>query len=441
MRRLAVLLLTIALPAAASTNNDDTCDLAVAPAATLLLPYFEVDVHQPATTAKTTLFTVTNVTSMPQIARVTLWTDWAYPILTFNLLLAAYQVQPVSLYEVLVRGRIGTDTPIEFPSTANPNLPAANCADNPATVPEPLRSEIVEVLTNGKAPSICNGASVGAVHGYAIGYATIDVVATCGSASPEAPGYFDELLFDNVLVGDYQIVNPNPATGNYAGGNPLVHIRAVPEGGPAGRAVPTNLPYTFYDRFTGSLPQRTFDRRQPLPSTFAARVIAGGAGAFRTDLRLWREGVATGCAGARANSSMDFAEIILFDEHENAFIPVYDGCGIIPECVVPQFPALMVGSIPGWSIIPTYPFLNTGSGGWIYFNLDNGGAAAYSAARPGFSSPTSIGPRASQNWVTMSMYAEGRYAVEMDAFPLGNGCSPAVAPFVATIAPAANQTP
>ena len=44
-----------------TTNNDDTCDISVAPAATLLLPYFEVDFKSSAATARTTLFTITNV--------------------------------------------------------------------------------------------------------------------------------------------------------------------------------------------------------------------------------------------------------------------------------------------------------------------------------------------------------------------------------------------
>jgi len=64
--------------------------------------------------------------------------------------------------------------------------------------------------------------------------------------------------------------------GNFAAGEPMVHIRAIPEGGTAGSAPPTNLPYTFYDRYT---PQgnRKMDRRVPLPSMFAARWIEGGA--------------------------------------------------------------------------------------------------------------------------------------------------------------------
>ena len=52
-----------------TTNHDDSCDIAVQPAATLLLPYFEVDFKSPQTTATQTLFTVQNVSPLPQIAR------------------------------------------------------------------------------------------------------------------------------------------------------------------------------------------------------------------------------------------------------------------------------------------------------------------------------------------------------------------------------------
>ena len=67
---------------------------------------------------------------------------------------------------------------------------------------------------------------------------TIDVAPVCHTSLPNEPGYFSLILFDNVLIGDYQDINPNPATGNYAGGNPLVPIRAVPEGGPAFGSIP-----------------------------------------------------------------------------------------------------------------------------------------------------------------------------------------------------------
>src|SRR5215213_5998828 len=82
----------------ATTNNDDSCDISVTPAATLLLPYFEVDVTATAGTGRTTLFSVTNVSPFPQIAHVTVWTDWSFPVLDFNLFLTGYDVQPINMY-------------------------------------------------------------------------------------------------------------------------------------------------------------------------------------------------------------------------------------------------------------------------------------------------------------------------------------------------------
>src|SRR5258707_11369481 len=73
-----------------TTNNDDSCDISTAPAATLLLPYFEVDFNSPQTTAQTTLFTITNTSDLPAIAKVTLWTDYSYPVLDFNIWLTGY---------------------------------------------------------------------------------------------------------------------------------------------------------------------------------------------------------------------------------------------------------------------------------------------------------------------------------------------------------------
>jgi len=86
-----------------TTNNDDSCDIGTAPAATLLLPYFEVDVN-PTVQGQTTLFTITNVSRFPQIAHVTVWTDWSFPVLDFNIFLTGYDVQPINLYDVIVRG-------------------------------------------------------------------------------------------------------------------------------------------------------------------------------------------------------------------------------------------------------------------------------------------------------------------------------------------------
>ena len=120
MRRLFLALLAVTALCApqARAGNDDSCDISVAPAATLLLPYFEVDFVSTARTARTTIFTVTNVSAQPQIAHVTLWTDWAYAALTFNLQLAPYGVQSINLHDVFVPR---PTAPAAIPLSASPS--------------------------------------------------------------------------------------------------------------------------------------------------------------------------------------------------------------------------------------------------------------------------------------------------------------------------------
>ncbi|MCU1229646.1 MAG: hypothetical protein JWO97_2530, partial [Acidobacteria bacterium] len=320
----------IALASPASTNQDDSCDIAVTPAATLLLPYFEVDLSSAADVARTTLFSVINTSPQPQIARVTLWSDWAFPAYSFDLFLTGYDVQSVNLRDVLVSGAI-PQTPtgaiagsLSQSNHGNPNhLPSmvSDCAKRPQAVPAYTLGELRQILTTGIVSSNSCSMRVGGKHANAIGYATIDVVATCSTSNPSSPSYLGtELLFDNVLTGDYQYLNPSSTIGNDAGGSPLVHIRAIPEGGPAGSNVATNLPFTFYDRLTvaNATSKRSIDRRQPLPTAFAAHYLQSWLSDASTRLYIWREssgGPNPTCDSYARNSDDIFTEIVRFDEH------------------------------------------------------------------------------------------------------------------------------
>ena len=493
-----------------TTNNDDSCDIGNAPAATLLLPYFEVDLGT-AGTGRTTVFSVTNVSPYAQIAHVTLWTDWSFPVLDFNLFLTGYDVQPINLYDIIVRGFIGSTTGTGLGSSASPNArvssggfqanqingagttginpnigtqpfstatfsgnpnflgsAATNCVAGrlPGQLPSALATDVRALLSTGRSTGAgisCltlggTEAQVGGNHGgnTAIGYATIDVAATCSVALPIDPTYYTgEILFDNVLIGDYQDINQSTTAGNYAGGNPMVHIRAIPEGGAAGSApVATNLPFTFYDRYTIGATSRTIDRRQPLPSAFAARWISGSTAAFDTQYKIWREGFTTGtgvteapggpglffCEDYVINSAIPLVEVVRFDEHENAGIV---GSGVIVSPPTTSSPTTPETSRQGVTnaLFPQVAG-STDAGGWTYMNLSNGGdayasanfgARPYNATRPGFGAAASLGPGlfsrdVSQNWVILSMFAEGRYGVDQDANWLGNGCSAALPP-------------
>lgn len=416
--------------APSTTANDDSCDIANAPAATLLLPVFEVDFNAAPAAAVNTVFTIVNTSAVPQIAHITLWTDRSFPVLDFNVFLTGYDVQGISLYDIIARGLLpGGGNQVSEGSRSEDNIdgnpffaPTAEsaCDSLPTQIPDFLLTDIRTALTAGTTVG-CGSTRVGQTHTNAIGYVTIDVGNNCSQSLPTSEGYYTgEMLFDNVLIGDYQRINPISTTGNNAGGETLVPIRAIPEGGPAGSFPGTNLPYTFYDRYTPDLPSRQVDRRQPLPSTFAARFIAGGTGNFGTRMAIWREGITAdvGCL-VTPNGSLAITEIVRFDESEN---PTTFGL-VVPISPVPpnviSLPEASLNVVGGGGTLGSsvFPSPSSGSGdvgGWIYLNLNNGGSSTYSSSRD------------SQNWVTVQLTAEGRMAVDFDAAYLGNGCSPAV---------------
>ena len=421
MKKLLLLALTvIALGANAQTiDNDDSCDISLLPAATLLLPYFEVDVDDQ--NGDTTLFTITNVGPKDQIAYVTLWTDRAFPVLYFNVYLTGYDVQSINLYDVIANGAIapprGTGTAITKRgrySDGNSALDLTSCDRLPGNIDSVYITRMKEAFMNGRVPAIgpsipgCD--DIGGVHENAVGYATIDVVRTCTTSSPLDEAYWrNDVLWDNVLVGDYQQVTRKH---QFAEGGPLVHIRAVPEGGtsemrrnnPAG--YDAGFERTFYSRYQ-SASRPKFDGRQPLPSRFAARWISGGTGSFQTKLKVWREGktgAGATCAAHVPEKDLRAVEVVMFDEDENA-VAGLPQCTCTFEPAPYIFPPTSLTSINDVDRYPQHP--NNPVAGWAYLNLHTPGEDDY----------------ATQAWVISSMRAEGQFSVDMDVIAFGNGCS------------------
>ena len=405
--------------APSTTNNDDSCDIGITPAATLLVPYFEVDLKAKPSEARTTVFSIINVTNLPQIARVTIWSDYAYPLFGFNVFLTGYDVQAIDLRDLLVRGVVPINTeqpgPLSRPNFSNPNhrpTMATECRAGKASAAPALMDDVRSVLTIGRSLGgsriTCPGPDgtqlqLGANHGptTAIGYVTVDVVATCSAKLPSDASYYtSDLLYDNVLIGDYTFIDPKGDKNGYATASPVVHIRAVPEGGGAGSDVPTRLPQTFYGRFKPSVS----DRRQPLPSVFAARFIEGGPTLFQTKITIWREAatsVGASCSQYSSTAEAPFVEIARFDERENATIygrqrAAASGAGM----TLPPLARMTSTSI----LFPASS--STDVGGWLYLNLADGN-------------------RSRQSWVEVTLFAEGRYGVQLPAAALGNGCSQA----------------
>lgn len=424
--------ITLACTAHAQTpttlENDDSCDIVQGPAATLLLPHFRVGLSAPPGTAVNTVFALTNTRVVPQIAHVTLWTDLHYPVLTFDVFLRGYDLQRVSLYDVIARGVLPPTTSAGASDSgpyANPHFQsqAYTACSEEQTISTAKVAAVQNALTNGTySDGVVHHPNVGSQHEEAAGYLTVDVVSTCTTLTPAHPAYHDSvILFDNALLGEYSVYRPADNTVRSA---PMVHVRAVPQGGPAGASTATNLPFTFYDRFTPAA-NRKKDRRQPLPSTFASRWIAAGA-SFDTTITVWQEGTATSAetlAGDVGDQYFGFKDVVRFDENGNSV--THPPCNPCPAA--PASARISIGD--NWMFPTMYEIA-----GWVYLNLGHG-SSAYSAPRQnGALSGTS------QGWVTADMFAEGRYETGIEATPLGNGCSPSppISDELNPIAPAPN---
>lgn len=305
----------------------ELCAIDDVPAATLLFPSFEVEVGDCESSGLDTLITISNAAPETTIAHVTLWSDWSVPVLYFDIYLTGFDIQALSLRNVLCGGLLpstgfavsahgsSSEAPTEFPFCTESEIPGdPPNYDNPA-LPSILLEHLQAWLTGQESPSsgTCAGRSLGDT--VARGYVTVDVARDCSLESPADPGYFADdgvAGFDNVLVGEWRRVDA--ATGLVLGPMPAVHLEADT----AGQVfVPGDT--TFYGRYVGG---DASDRREPLPTSWLVRTE--DAGSFGTDLIVWRENAAStaspvACGLEPTGIPLDAATAVYFDEEENPF--------------------------------------------------------------------------------------------------------------------------
>lgn len=289
--------LAAALVLGAQRAHAEVGDVANAPAATLLLPYFEVDVAK--ATGIDTVFSVSNASATAILAHVTLWTDMGVPTLTFNIYLTGFDVQQVSLRDVL-NGKVpatasaGQDVNdgISPKGTGSQDINFASCTQPASPTPPdlfrlpppPMPAATLTGLRNaltGKASTLTGGQCSGSVSKLARGFVTIDTVNNCTPRLPSDPSYFtaDANFHQNVLFGDY-IYQEGTATSQ---GEPMVHIESSPSD-----PLTTGGAYTFYGRLVGF---DSSDHREPLATQFAARYYAKNDKQFKdgSSLIVWRD--------------------------------------------------------------------------------------------------------------------------------------------------------
>jgi hypothetical protein len=307
------------------------CRVGNQPAATFLIPYFDVDLSQ--TGGANTLFSVNNASAKSQIARVVLWTDWGVPTLAFDVYLTGYDVQTLSVRD-LFSGRLpltGPDSsPVGVASTSG--VLFAGCggsgnggvASESAPVPDAdiafLKAAHTGQATTKGTNVQCMG-SASANPNLVTGYITVDAVNRCTPRSvgtlvntPAHALYFaahgNGLASDaNVLWGDYYYVNSDH---NLASSEAAVAIVADPDFFHSGD-------YTFYGRYVGF---DSRDDRVPLSSLYYVRYADGGTFSGGTDLVVWRDNRRAevnplNCGTQPAWAPLGEQQVVLFDEEEN----------------------------------------------------------------------------------------------------------------------------
>ncbi len=402
--------LLLGLAMLASSARAEIGALDPTPAATLLLPYFEVDLDDP--TGPTTLFTINNATAEPAIAHVTLWTDLSVPTLDFNVFLTGYDVVTFNMRDLFFAGitpqtshQQTAISPVgSFSVVTNPVSgvgPGSTSCDGQLPLP-PLPAILLDHIRashTGQPSAVFAGRCSGKGHsdGLARGYLTIDNVNFCTLDFPGDAGYFisggqgaannlNQLWGDFVLLSDRE---------NGAQGLPLVHLEADDALGPAN--------YTFYRRYSGGA-----DQREGLATTWAARFGIGGLFDGGTRLLIWRDSKRRispfFCGITPAPFPLSANNLTIFDEDENflfyelpPFSPSLPAAGIVP------FPwETQSVDIEGTFTDPFlgFPF----EFGWLYMNLNNPVAGSQVPFEP-----------LMQNWVGVLMQADGRFSVGFEA--------------------------
>jgi hypothetical protein len=422
MKQKALFLALLCLLGVAGSASAVICTIDAVPAATLLLPYFEVDLADP--NGEDTLFSVNNASATAILAHVVVWSDLSVPVLDFNIYLTGYDVQTINLRDVLSGSLPQTASAGQDPhDTISPHgllsqdINFASCNGLLPTPPLPASfvSGLQASLT-GQASSNLGGRCAGRAFGdnVARGYITVDTVNNCTLRFPGDPGYFGpggsgDATNQNVLWGDYFYINNSQ---NFADGNTLVHIEASgtnPETSTAGQ-------YTFYGRYDG---WTAVDNREPLATNFAARFVTGGLFDGGTSLFVWRDSkvnqtpfTCPAVAGVRPPwYPLGQEAIVIFDEAEQPQVPQsFPVSPQPPQQGLIPFPAEAQRTEVGGADLPVAPY----NFGWLYLNLNTTVAAA------GANPPED--PAAAQAWVTIEMKAGGRFSVGYDAVKLDSAC-------------------
>lgn len=295
----------------------------VTPAATLLLPYFEVDLANES--GMQTAVRVSNASATAILINVTLWTDYGVPTYSFPIYQPGYATSDIDL-RLLFKGIVpvsasaGQD-PMDRITPKGPLSQDINFASCTGILPPTaLPAATVTALRNahtGQSSTLLGGSCGGTAHGdnIARGYITMDTVNSCTALPPNSNMYFTQIITNqNVLTGTSLYVD---RALQMAFSEPLVHIEAD-----VLSTLTTAGAYTFYGSKSGFTAD---DHREPLASISQGRYANGGVFSQGGSLIVWRDPGAVVAPFTCGNTPTGFPlgqnEALAFDEQEH-FAPI-----------------------------------------------------------------------------------------------------------------------
>lgn len=358
------------------------------PAATLLFPYFEVDLANP--NGRTTVIAVTNSSASAGVVNVTIWSDLGIPTASFPIYLTGYDTQSINLRDIFVNrafpvtadaGSDPTDTlspkgiysqDINFPVCgADPdnfgfgddgplrNIPPYTPAFSTAVQTDLQRALQGLSSTNGTyAPA---GRCVGRNYGdnVARGYITMDDVNACPAPGqlPTSVGYFASgfngvVGYRNIYHGDVFYLDPSQ---NFMEADVAVPIEASLNN-PLTSEIASGTKYTFYGRMP-TVNGLAIDSREPLPTAWGASSLGEHSRLF-----VWRDPAAAvadfSCGLTPPPYPLSMNQVVSFDTEEN------------PNTGLPttRFP---FGAVETKLGAPS--FVGLEKKGWMFLNLNSGG--------------------------------------------------------------------
>jgi len=368
MKKTLMTCLAIAtLFAIAGSASAITCTIDQRPAATLLVPYFEVTFNPDGTplgagtTGRDTIVTICNASSAPMIAHVNVFNERTELVLDFNVALTGFDCQSMSMARVL-SGFLPA-TPIDTDHTVSPDdacqrNPDAEVYPDPAGFLRirPAQADTATPLDNNLATTLypqpawpaassfadavldsldetddsveCGGVD-GDITNPLRGYLVIDHANYCNLSDPGTPNYYsrDAIGMENNLFGEVIFTS---GSGLPTQGGSTVNIEADPS--LAGDA-DTDI-RTFYHRYvpsgdgpcfggncakfaTNPWNQGIGDQREALGLKYAARWF--DTVGITSYFNVWRasSGSLTNLLGDDCTDIEPVVSLTFFDEDEN----------------------------------------------------------------------------------------------------------------------------